>query len=387
MDLKIYKSTRYERIYKHRKNGNYVIQISKPYKTSISSLDDKKIYSIDDAIRIRDNNSLHSQKQQNNGFRDDLDTLWDKYILSCKYVKKLAYNSIIRKEKAYNKYLKNKITKKIQKTDKVFWVKYIDNLDTTLKQKNEVMKQLKALFNWAVENDLLVTNPIDKVKRYKVENKEMNIWTEEDLLQFINTVNKDMIHGTLHEKKYAYIIKILTYIGFCNGLRTGEIRALTYNSINQEENTLIVNHSISYERNEDTFLSPTKTEKSKRELFTNTKLINLIKEYRQFLELENKINVKNNDIIFFNYDTHTPYSDTVLRKYFNYYIEKSKVKKIRMYDLRHSYATNMLLHDVSIKYVSDDMGHSSIKITGDIYSHTLNKKRKEIAKITDNLFH
>ena len=58
-----------------------------------------------------------------------------------------------------------------------------------------------------------------------------------------------------------------------------------------------------------------------------------------------------------------------------------------MYDLRHSYATNMLLHDVSIKYVSDDMGHSSIKITGDIYSHTLNKKRKEIAKITDNLFH
>ena len=69
------------------------------------------------------------------------------------------------------------------------------------------------------------------------------------------------------------------------------------------------------------------------------------------------------------------------------YIEKSKVKKIRMYDLRHSYATNMLLHDVSIKYVSDDMGHSSIKITGDIYSHTLNKKRKEIAKITDNLFH
>ena len=35
MDLKIYKSTRYERIYKHRKNGKYVIQISKPYKTSI----------------------------------------------------------------------------------------------------------------------------------------------------------------------------------------------------------------------------------------------------------------------------------------------------------------------------------------------------------------
>lgn len=64
----------------------------------------------------------------------------------------------------------------------------------------------------------------------------------------------------------------------------------------------------------------------------------------------------------------------------------SGVKKIRMYDLRHSYATNMLLHDVSIKYINEGMGHSSIKITGDVYSHTVDKKRKEIAKITNDLF-
>lgn len=386
MDMKVYKKTRYQNIYKHIKNGNYVISLSKPVKTSISRIGDKKIFDIDEALKIRENQMNKVQKSNLNGFSDDLDTLWNKYIFDCKFVKKLAYNSIIRKEKAYNKYLKGKISKKISRTNKLFWIKYIDDLETTDKQKNEVIRQLKCLFNWAVENDLLVINPIDKVKKYKVINREMEIWTEDDLLKFINVVNDDICNGTIYRKKIAYIIKIIAYIGFCNGLRIGEIRALTFNSINGEKSTLIINRSISYEKNKEGFLSPTKTDKSKREVIINTQLIDLIKEYKKILEVEMEIDVKDDDIIIFNYSNNMPYDDSTLRKHFNYYINKAKVKKIRMYDLRHSYATNMLLHDVSIKYVSEDMGHSSIKITGDVYSHTLDKKRKEIAKITDDLF-
>ena len=81
-----------------------------------------------------------------------------------------------------------------------------------------------------------------------------------------------------------------------------------------------------------------------------------------------------------------PYSDTVIRRHFDNYIVKANVKRIHIKDLRHSYATNMLANDVSIKYVSENMGHSSIKITGDVYSHIIDDKRREIAKITDDLF-
>lgn len=386
MDMKIYKRTRYQNIYKHIKNGNYVISLSKPIKTSISKIDERKIFSIDDAIKIRDNYVRNAVKTNLDSFVDDLDTLWDKYIFDCKFVKKLAYNSIIRKEKAYNKYLKGKIDKKVSRTNKLFWIKYIDDLETTDKQKNEVIRQLKCLFNWAVENDLLVINPIDKVKKYKVINKEMQVWTEEELLSFIRVVNEDIKNGTTYRRKIAYIIKIIAYIGFCYGLRTGEIRALTFNSLDENGPTLTVNHSISYEKDADSFLLPTKTDKSTRELMVNEQLLELINEYKKFLEVELGIEVKQQDIIIFNYNNNTPYDDTTLRKHFNYYIAKSGVKKIRMYDLRHSYATNMLLHDVSIKYVSEDMGHSSIKITGDVYSHTIDRKRKEIAKITNDLF-
>ena len=46
MDLKVYKRTRYQNIYKHIKNGNYVISMSKPIKTSISRIDNMKIFQL-----------------------------------------------------------------------------------------------------------------------------------------------------------------------------------------------------------------------------------------------------------------------------------------------------------------------------------------------------
>lgn len=214
----------------------------------------------------------------------------------------------------------------------------------------------------------------------------MQVWTEEEFVKFIETVNKDINSPNLIRRKIAYIIKIIAYIGFCNGLRIGEIRALTFGVFNKEKSTLAINYSINYEKEKDSFLSPTKTEKSKREVIINEQLNLLIEEYRNFLVLNFNVDITDDSLILFNYNNNAPYNDTTLRKHFNYYINKSGVKKISMKDLRHCYATNMLSHDVSIKYVSEDMGHSSIRITGDVYSHTLDKKRKEIAKITNDLF-
>lgn len=386
MNMKVYKKTRYNNIYKHIKNGNYAIAVSKPFKTSVSEIDDKKIFSIDEAIKFRDSYAIKTKKTNSSSFSDDFDTLWNKYIDDCKYNQKLAYNTLLEKEKAYNKYLKEKISKKISKTDKLFWSKFISSLDTTDKQKNEVLKQIKCVFNWAVYNNLIVFNPVDKINSYKVETEEMKFWSEEDILKFIKTINEDIYSDNYNRKRIGYMIKIITYFGFCTGQRIGEIRALTFNSFNYQENKLLINHSINYDRKSKNHLVAPKTSKSKRELIINEKLIELVKEYKDFLEIELNIKLNNTGILLFNYSNNMPYSDTALRKHFYKYIEKADVPKIRMYDLRHSYATNMLLHDVPLKYISNDMGHSSIQITGDIYSHVVEKKRKEIAKITDDLF-
>lgn len=89
------------------------------------------------------------------------------------------------------------------------------------------------------------------------------------------------------------------------------------------------------------------------------------------------------ELIFCNHETKKPLSDVTLRKNFYHYIELAGVSKIRMYDLRHTYVATMMLEDKELYHISQRIGHSSYATTVDKYGHLSNKKRKEIAKVTD----
>ena len=139
MDKKVYEKTRYQNIYRHKKNKNYVIMMSKPVKTSISRIDKKKIMTVEDAIKVRDNVVLKKQKATETLNKETFDELWDKYMFDCKKIRKLAYNSTLRKEKMYNRYLKGKIKQPFTKTNKEFWAEYINNCDCSNKKKNQML--------------------------------------------------------------------------------------------------------------------------------------------------------------------------------------------------------------------------------------------------------
>jgi integrase len=53
---------------------------------------------------------------------------------------------------------------------------------------------------------------------------------------------------------------------------------------------------------------------------------------------------------------------------------------IRFHDLRHTCATLLLSNDVNAKVVSEMLGHSSIRITLDIYSHLMPDMQEKAAK-------
>ena len=56
------------------------------------------------------------------------------------------------------------------------------------------------------------------------------------------------------------------------------------------------------------------------------------------------------------------------------------VPDVRLYDLRHTCATLLLLADVNVKVVSERLGHSCIQITLDTYSHVLPTMQKRAAE-------
>lgn len=386
MNMKVYEKTRYQNIYRHKKNKNYMIMISKPVKTSISKIDGKRILSIEEALKIRDNPKIKQQKGLETVHKEDFDTLWDKYILDCKNVKKLAYNTINRKQKDYKRYLKNKITINVSKTNKNFWANFIEKLNCSNKQKNQILRHLKACFNWCIENDYLIINPVNGINKYKVVKTEMKFWTPKELKIFIDCVNNDLDSPNIELKKKAYLVKTLTLICFNLGDRIGETRALTFDCISDVDKTISIFHSIEYDPDSKDLIKNTKNYQSQRTVDITDKLINIINEYKDFLKNELKYPVKDNSIIFFNYTANKPFSDTTLREHFYYYCEKSKVKKIRLYDLRHTYVATMMAEGKELYYISTRIGHKDYSTTVNKYGHLSNEVRKEIAKSTDKYY-
>ena len=380
MNLKVYKKTRYQNIYQHIKNKNYVISISKPEKTSISEIDGAKIYDIDEAINIRDN--ARKKKKTDIKRIGGFDELFEKYMNYCKNIERLAYNTNQKKEKLYNSFFKDKISKNINKTNELFWSSFIDDLNTTVKQKNEVIKCIKAFFNWCKDQNYIIDNPMDKVNRYKVSKSEMKYWTPDELKTFLECVRSDLNSSNKSIKAKAFLTKTLVEITFTLGDRVGETRALTFGSIDVTKETLSILHSINYDRTSDDFVSNTKTYESERTIDISQKLINSINDYRLFLEKELRYNITDDTLIFFNHQTKKPYSDVTLRKHFYYYCNKANVTKIRMYDLRHTYVANMMAEGKEAYLFSKRIGHKNISTTIDIYGHLSNKTRKELAQAT-----
>ena len=383
MDTKVYEKTRYQNIYRHKKNKNYLIMISKPVKSSISSIDGKKILKLEDALKIRDNPKIKLQKGAEIRFKDDFDGLWDKYIYCCKNELRQAYNTYHKKEKLYTKYLKEVFTKQLSKLTKDDFIKFLNKLDTTDKQKNEILKVLKAFFSWCLEEEYLITNPVTKIKNYKIEKHKMKYWIPSDVQKFFSFMNNYINNSNPKEKELAYRTKIFTILGFSLGDRVGETRILTFGSINKNNSSISIEHSIEYNPKSEDFFGKTKTYGSQRNIDISNKIIEEVESYKYYLINELGYNINDDTLLFFNHDTKKPFTDVTLRKQFYKFCDMANVPHIRMYDLRHTYVATMMSEGKELYLISERLGHTSFSTTVNKYGHLSNEVRKEVAESTD----
>ena len=370
---KIYEKTRYPNIYRHKKNRNYIIVLSKPKKTTVSKINNDKIFDIKVANDYKMQMELDKTKIQKQGnslfFRD----LWNKYINHCENVSKLAYNTIKKKRSIYNCFLKDLDNKKVPNLTKQEIADFICLLPTTDKQKNTTLAILKGFFTWCIDQDIIYANPTQRISNFKVNKPEMKYWN-------VNQFQTFMKHINIIENQHARRIKMFVYIELTLGDRPGETRALTWNAFNTEHQTTKVMHSIEYDPQSNDYLKVTKNYQSERIVDVSEKFIKEINDYKNYLiDTYGSIN----DIIFWNYNNNRPYSDTALRKQFYKYCDLANVPRIRPYDLRHTYVALMMSEGWELYHISRRIGHKNYATTVDKYGHLEDKVRKEIAKTTD----
>ena len=81
----------------------------------------------------------------------------------------------------------------------------------------------------------------------------------------------------------------------------------------------------------------------------------------------------------------TPLRPRNLYRHFIKTTEKTGLPKIKFHDLRHTAATLMLKESIHPKVVQERLGHSSITLTQDVYSHVIPLMQEEVAEKIDSL--
>lgn len=89
--------------------------------------------------------------------------------------------------------------------------------------------------------------------------------------------------------------------------------------------------------------------------------------------------------VFYNF-TGCILSCSALSQHFKQALQECNLPDIRIHDLRHSYATLLLLKNISPKVASGMLGHSDSRITLDIYSHLLTDMQKPVINALNDTF-
>lgn len=243
-------------------------------------------------------------------------------------------------------------------------------------------KLLRSIFQKAVNWRYLSENPcelLDPEERPRPKYHPAPIWQEADLKRFIQFLEN------LPDSRDTVQKKTIFYLFLITGIRRGELSALTYDCINEAEQSILINKAIKHYDGESITISDPKTEGSIRKVFIDDYTMSLLKKHaayqKQFLEEAGLKNPKN-----FVFITQRRNGDVIPITPSYFYMWLRKVAKllalplIDVHSLRHMAASYALANGAPLTSVSSQLGHTSLRTT-ERYLHELDARRRDSARI------
>jgi len=205
---------------------------------------------------------------------------------------------------------------------------------------------------------LVARNAARLARPPKVEHVDMPTWTSHELGLFLDSVREDRLYA-------AFVVLATT------GMRRGELLGLRWADLDLDAGHLSVKQTITAS-NYVIIVGPTKTARSRRRIELDPVTVEALRQHRKAQAAE-RLAVGSEwlseDLVFCELNGAPLHPDRFTR-YFRRRVSRVAVPAIRgPHDLRHTWATLALKAGVHPKVVSDRLGHSTISITLDIYSH------------------
>jgi len=233
-----------------------------------------------------------------------------------------------------------------------------------------VNRTLSAVLSQAVEDGLLPANPAFRMGKYlrqgDAEPTEMHPLTAEEAYRFLTAVQKRAPHW------YPFFLCAVR-----TGLRLGELIGLEWRDLDFDTRLIHVRRAWVAGR------QTTPKNKQRRKVDMSMKLT---EELRRLRTARKKAALKRgtpaNDLVFLMPDLVRIQNrkrilveggrvdgDNLRKRVLKPLLRGAKVPVVRFHDLRHTFASMLIQNGESLAYVRDQLGHSSIQVTVDIYGH------------------
>ncbi|MCL0064100.1 site-specific integrase [Dehalococcoidia bacterium] len=190
----------------------------------------------------------------------------------------------------------------------------------------------------------------------------------------------------LFEKAMASCYYPVIYTAVSTGLRQAELLGLRWRDIDLDMLSISVSQVLYKRRGVCQFKEP-KTGHSRRRVSMMPKLALFLREYKAERELfYHKLGrqLTLDDLVFTSVEGR-PIDPSVLTHAFARMARQAGMEGVRFHDLRHTFASLMLLRGAKPKVISEALGHSSVAFTMDTYSHIIEEMQSDAMALLDEV--
>lgn len=244
-------------------------------------------------------------------------------------------------------------------------------LSSATVQKMHVV--LHKALGQAVRDGLVPRNITEAVTLPQIKREEIKALSAEETKKLLAAAKGDKLEA-------LYVLAVTT------GMRQGEILGLKWEDVDLERGVARVRRTLTRVRGRVALGVP-KTPRSRRGVRLTASAVEALRGHlsRQMEEIDLKGSLYRDEGLVFASEAGTLMNPTNLRtRSFAPLLERAGLPSIRFHDLRHTCATLLLGSNVNPKVVSEMLGHASVAITLDVYSHVLPDMQDSAARALED---
>jgi integrase len=232
-------------------------------------------------------------------------------------------------------------------------------------------KALQTALKWG----LISRNVSDSVDVPKAKITEMQTWDESTVSQFLEVARDSQYYA-------------LFYTALFTGMRRSELLALRWQDIDFIYSQIYINRALHQLQDGSYIFTQPKSSRGRRTIALPPSAILTLRDHHDRAAMDSAmlgVTLTDNDLVFSTIEGKPLRPNTISRAW-QTMAAKASVKVIRFHDARHTHASLMLKQGVHHKVVQERLGHATIAITLDTYSHVAPGLQEAAAQRFDEAF-